>query len=323
MLVFWIVFWIVVSILFYIDLYATDHRKGKITLKGSLIWSGAWITTALLFNVFIYFYMDNGATLALEFFTGYLIEYSLSIDNLFVFLLIFRVMNVSGENQPRILKWGIISAIVFRIAFIFAGVTLINMFHPIIYVFALFLIYAAWKMAFGAEHKVDVDHNPLVRIAVKYFKVLPGYHGSHFFVKKDNKIYATTLFLTLLLIESTDIVFAVDSIPAIIAITRDQFIIITSNIFAILGLRALYFSLAGIVEIFTYLKYGVAAVLFYVGFKMLTSEFIYIPIIISLAVIAFFLSSSVIFSLLHRRKKTSAVQEQIDELKESKKDLPA
>jgi len=211
-------------------------------------------------------------------------------------------MNVSPENQPQILKWGILSAIVFRIAFIFLGVELIKLFHPIIYLFAFILLYAAYKMAFGGEYEVDVDHNPLVRLCVKYFKMLPGYHGRHFFVKKDGKIYATTLFLTLLLIESTDIVFAVDSIPAIIAITRDEFIIITSNIFAILGLRALYFALAGIVNIFTYLKYGVSIVLFYVGTKMLISEFYSIPTIVSLCVIVTCLAGSVILSIV--KKKT-------------------
>ena len=304
-LTFWIAFWIIVVIIFYVDLYVTDHRRGKITLKVSLMWSGVWICTALLFDVFLYFYLEDGAKKALEFLTGYLIEYSLSVDNLFVFLLIFKVMNVSPENQPRILKWGIISAIIFRIIFIFAGVGLIKLFHPIIYLFALILLYAAYKMAFGGEYEVDVDHNPLVRFAVKYFKLLPGYHGKNFFVKKDNKIFATTLFLTLLLIESTDIVFAVDSIPAIIAITRDEFIIITSNIFAVLGLRALYFSLAHIVDIFVYLKYGVATVLFYVGIKMLISDLIEIPTIISLGVIVICLGTSVLISLLHRMKENS------------------
>jgi len=317
-LTFWIIFWIIVFILFYVDLYVTGHRKGKITLKSSLIWSGVWICTALLFNVFLYFYLEDGHHKALEFLTGYLIEYSLSVDNLFVFLLIFKVMNVSPENQPQILKWGIISAIIFRIAFIFVGVGLIKLFHPVIYLFALILLYAAYKMAFGGEYEVDVDHNPLVRFAVKYFKMLPGYHGRHFFVKKDGKTFATTLFLTLLLIESTDIVFAVDSIPAIIAITRDEFIIITSNIFAILGLRSLYFALAGIVDIFAYLKYGVSFVLFYVGIKMLISDFYEIPIVISLGIIVVCLGGSVILSLIKRKKDAVSSINHTDESKRLK-----
>lgn len=310
-LTFWIFFWIIVAILFYIDLYVTDHRRGKITVKASLIWSGVWIATALIFNVFIYFYLENGHQKALEFLTGYLIEKSLSVDNLFVFLLIFKVMNVPAESQPHVLKWGIISAIVFRIIFIIAGVGLIKLFHPIIYVFAFILLYAAYKMAFGGEHKIDVDNNPLIRFSVNHFKLIPGYHGKHFFVKIDNKTYMTTLFLTLLLIESSDLVFAVDSIPAIIAITQDEFIIISSNIFAILGLRALYFALAGIVDLFVYLKYGVAIVLFYVGIKMLISDLYAIPTIISLCVIVVCLGSSVILSLW--KKKSSQPENQRNE----------
>src|SRR5690606_21678243 len=286
-------------------------RRGKITVKASLIWSAVWIVTALIFNAFIYFYHQNGHQKAIEFLTGYLIEKSLSVDNLFVFLLIFRVMDVPAESQPHVLKWGIISAIIFRIVFILAGVGLLKLFHPIIYVFALILLYAAYKMAFGGEYKIDVDNNPFVKFAVRHFKLKPGYHGRHFFVKSENRTYITTLFLTLLLIESSDIVFAVDSIPAIIAITKDEFIIISSNIFAILGLRALYFALAGVVDIFIYLKYGVAIVLFYVVIKMLISDFYTIPTIVSLCIILFMLSASVILSLL--KKKSSRPEDLLNE----------
>ena len=297
----WIVFWLVVAVLFYIDLYVSERRTGRITLKASLIWSAVWIGAALLFNLFLYF--DLGKQKALEFLTGYLIEKSLSVDNLFVFLMIFSVMNVKPENQPHVLKWGILSAIVFRIVFILAGVGLINLFEPIIYVFALILLYAAYKMAFGSEHKIDVEHNLLVKLAAKYLSFDPDYKGGKFFVTKGGKRYATTMFITFLLIESSDIVFAVDSIPAIIAITKDEFIIISSNIFAILGLRALYFALAGIVNLFIYLKYGVAIILFYVGVKMMISEWYHIPIEISLAFIVLMLSGSVVLSLLARRRE--------------------
>ena len=308
--IFWIIFSVVVTFIFFLDIYVTDHRKGKITLKNSLIWCGIWISTALLFNIFIYFYFENGHIKALEFLTGYLIEYSLSVDNLFVFLLIFKKMRVSAENQPLILKWGIISAVIFRILFIFLGVGLIRIFHPIIYVFAAILLFAAYQMAFGGEHEVEVDRNPLVRFASKYFKFDSSYHGKRFFIKKNGKIFATTLFLTLLLIESTDIVFAMDSIPAIIAITRDEFVIITSNIFAILGLRALYFALAGIVDLFKYLKFGVALVLAFVGFKMLLSDLIEIPVVISLAVIVIVLSTAVVLSVIKRRKENKGRRNQ-------------
>lgn len=286
----------------FIDLYVTDHRRGKITLKASLIWSGVWIITALLFNLFLYIYLEDGHTKALEFITGYIIEKSLSVDNLFVFLMIFSVMNIKPENQPHILKWGILSAIVFRIAFIIAGVTLINLFQPIIYVFAIVLLFAAYKMAFGSEQKIDVENNWLIKIARKYFKLNTAYEGKKFFIKVDKKVYITTTFLTLLLIESSDIVFAVDSIPAIIAITKDTFIIISSNIFAILGLRALYFALAGLVDLFVYLKYGVAVILFYVGIKMLLSEFYKIPTEISLFIILLFLGGSIVLSLIKRNR---------------------
>lgn len=286
----------------FIDLYVTDHRRGKITLKASLIWSGVWIFTALLFNIFLYFYLEDGHQKALEFITGYIIEKSLSVDNLFVFLLIFSVMGVKAENQPHILKWGILSAIVFRIVFIFAGVALINVFHPIIYFFGIILLFAAYKMAFGGEQKIDVEHNWMIKTAKRYFKLNTEYEGKKFFIKVDKKVYITTTFLTLLLIESSDIVFAVDSIPAIIAITKDTFIIISSNIFAILGLRALYFALAGLVDLFVYLKYGVAFILFYVGIKMLVSEYYKIPTEVSLLIIISVLTASVILSLIKRRR---------------------
>ena len=297
----WAVFWVVVAILFYVDLYISERRTGRITLKTSLIWSAVWIGTALLFNVFLYF--DLGKQKALEFLTGYIIEKSLSVDNLFVFLLIFQVMNVKPENQPHVLKWGILSAIVFRIIFIIAGVGLINLFEPVIYIFALILLYASYKMAFGGEQKIDVEHNWLVKLASKYLSFAPEYKGNKFFIIKGGKNYATTMFITFLLIESSDIVFAVDSIPAIIAITKDTFIIISSNIFAILGLRALYFALAEIVDLFIYLKYGVAIILFYVGVKMMISEWYHIPTEISLIVILVLLVGSVILSLMHKKKK--------------------
>lgn len=286
----------------FIDLYVTDHRRGKITLKSSFLWSSIWIITALLFDVFLYFYLEDGHQKALEFLTGYVIEKSLSVDNLFVFLMIFNVMGISPENQPHILKWGIIGAIVFRIIFILAGIALINFFHPIIYLFAIILLFAAYKMAFAKEQKIDPEKNLLIRFFKKNFRLDSSYQGKKFFLKNESGKYITIPFLTLILIESSDIVFAVDSIPAIIAITRDTFIIISSNIFAILGLRALYFALSGLVEIFRFLKYGVAVVLFYVGIKMLISDFYKIPTEISLLIILFALSTSILLSLVKRKR---------------------
>jgi len=296
----WVVFWAIVAILFFIDLYLSERRTEKVSLKSSLIWSTIWTIAAGIFNVFIYF--DLGQERAIEFLTGYIIERSLSFDNLFVFLLIFEVMHIKPENQPHVLKWGILSAIVFRIVFIVAGVGLVNLFEPIIYVFGLILLYAAYKMAFGGEQTIDVEHNWLVRLAKRYMNLDTEYKGKKFFITKNGKKFATTIFLTFLLIESSDIVFAVDSIPAIIAITKDTFIIISSNIFAILGLRALYFALAALNELFTYLKYGVALILFYVGVKMLTAEFYHISTEYSLILILAILTGSIVLSLIYKKK---------------------
>ncbi len=298
---FWIVFAILATLIIFIDLYVTDHRTGKLGLKRSLTWSGIWIGTALLFNAGIYFFLTDGHQKGLEFLTGYLIEYSLSVDNLFVFLLIFKVMNVPAESQPHVLKWGILSAIIFRIVFILAGVGLINLFHPIIYVFGIILLFASYKMAFGGNETIDYERNPLVKFVKRFFNITHKFERDKFFVKQGGKLFATSLFLTLIVIESSDIVFAVDSIPAVIAITRDTFIIITSNIFAILGLRALYFSLSGLVDMFKYLKYGVALILAFVGIKMLLSDIYHIQTEYSLGIIIFFLIGSILLSLLLRK----------------------
>ena len=299
--VFWIIFGIIVAILFFIDLYVTEHRQSKITFKSSITWSGIWIVTALLFDLFIYLCLEQGHTRTIDFLTGFIVEKSLSVDNLFVFLMIFKVMAVPPASQPHVLKWGILSAIVFRIIFILAGVGLINLFHPVIYIFGLILLYASYKMAFGVEKELEYEKNPLIKIAVRYLNFKPGFYGKYFFTKKEGKVFATTMFLTFLLIESSDIIFAVDSIPAVIAITRDAFIIISSNIFAILGLRALYFVLAEMVDLFVYLKYGVAIILFFVGIKMLVSEYYTIPTIISLIIILILLTGSILLSLTSRR----------------------
>ncbi len=295
----WIVFWGIFALLFFIDLFLSEKHNEKISLKSSLVWSTIWTIAALIFNVFIYYSL--GKDRAIEFLAGYLIERSLSFDNLFVFLLIFQVLNVSAANQPHVLKWGILSAIVFRIIFILAGVGLVTLFEPVIYIFGLILLYASYKMAFGGEQTIDVENNWLVKLANKYLNFDPNYKGKKFFITKNGKKFATTIFLTFLLIESSDIVFAVDSIPAIIAITKDTFIIISSNIFAILGLRALYFALAALVDIFVYLKYGVAIILFYVGVKMLISDWVHISTETSLIVIMALLTGSIVLSLIHKK----------------------
>jgi tellurite resistance protein TerC len=215
--------------------------------------------------------------------------------------MIFKVMAVPSASQPHVLKWGILSAIVFRIIFILAGVGLINMFQPVIYIFGFILLFASYKMAFGVDKELEYEKNPIIKLATRYLNFKPGFYGKKFFIKREGKVFATTMFLAFLLIESSDIIFAVDSIPAVIAITRDTFIIISSNIFAILGLRALYFVLAGMVDLFIYLKYGVAIILFFVGIKMLASEYYTIPTIISLIIILTLLTGSILLSLTSKR----------------------
>ena len=303
--IFWFIFSIIAIAIIIIDLYLTDHSRSKSGIKKSLIWGSIWIATALLFCLFIYFYFENGHIKAVEFLTGYLIEYSLSVDNPFVFLMIFTVMRVPNTFQPHILKWGILSAIVFRIIFILLGIGLINLFHPIIYFFGALLIYAAYKMIRNKEDKVDYENNWIIKFMRGHFNIHTQFDRQKFFIKKDGKIFVTSLFLTLLLIESSDIIFAVDSIPAIISVTKDPFIIITSNIFAILGLRSLYFALSGLVDLFHYLKYGVGLILFFVGIKMLLSEVFVIHTSVSLGVIIFLLAFSIIMSLIFKKEKAS------------------
>ena len=298
--IFWVIFSFIIIALVYVDLYVTDRRSGKVSIKSSLIWSGIWIGTALFFNLLILFFLENGKQKAIEYLAGYLVEKSLSVDNLFAFLMIFNVMGIKDEHQPHVLKWGIISAIAIRIVMILAGITLINLFHPIIYLFGIILLYGAFKMAFGEDSQIDLKNNSVIKFISKFFNIDTDYKGNRFFVKYRNKILLTPLFLTLILIEVADVVFNVDSIPAVIAITTDPFIVITSNIFAILGLRALYFALAAMVDLFGYLKYGVAVILTYIGIKMLITDYYEIPTLISLIVIIFCLSFSIILSLMRK-----------------------
>jgi tellurite resistance protein TerC len=286
----------------YVDLTVTDRRSGKVSIKSSLLWSGIWIGAALSFNLLILFFLENGKQKAIEFLAGYLVEKSLSVDNLFAFLMIFNVMGVKDEHQPHVLKWGIISAIAIRVVMILCGITLINLFHPIIYFFGILLLYGAYKMAFSEDAPIDLKNNSIVKFISKFFNIDTDYKGKRFFVKNKGKILLTPLFLTLILIEVADVIFNVDSIPAVIAITTDPFIVITSNIFAILGLRALYFALAGMVDMFGYLKYGVSIILTYIGVKMLITDYYEIPTSISLIVIIFFLSFSIFLSFMKKPK---------------------
>ena len=289
-----------VLVMLALDLGVFHRKSHEIKIKEALIWSAVWISLALAFNYGIYVFM--GKEKAIEFLTGYVIEKSLSIDNLFVFIMLFTYFNVNTKYQHKVLFWGILGALVMRAIFIFAGVALINKFHWIIYVFGVLLVFTGIKMLFHKDEKIDPDKNPLVRLFKKFFPVTDKEHGGKFFVKMNGRTFATPLFIVLLIVEFTDLIFAVDSIPAILAITNDTFIIFTSNVFAILGLRALYFALAGITKYFYYIKYGLSAILVFVGIKMTIVDFYKIPILYSLFTIGTILLILVLVLLVFPKK---------------------
>jgi tellurite resistance protein TerC len=293
---FWIGFHILIFVMLALDLGVFHRETHKVNLKESLIWSAVWISLALLFNLGIYFFM--GKVSALEFLTGYLIEKSLSVDNIFVFALIFGYFNIEPKYQHKILFWGIIGALIMRISLILLGVELMHRFHWIIYVFGAILIITGIKMAFQKDKQIHPEKNPVLRIMKRFIPITPDYSGDKFFVRVDGKKMATTLFVVLIIVETTDLVFALDSIPAILAITSNTFIVYTSNVMAILGLRALYFALAGIIQKFRYLHYGLSAILVFVGAKMTLSGAFKIPVEISLAVITIILVGSITASMI-------------------------
>lgn len=297
----WAGFIAFVIILLALDLGVFHRKLHEVKIKEALIWSAVWISLALIFNYGIYVFM--GKEKALEFLAGYLIEKSLSVDNLFVFIMVFSYFKVNPIYQHKVLFWGILGALIMRAAFIFAGVALITKFHWIIYIFGAFLIFTGIKMLIQKEGEISPDKNPLVRLFKKFFPVTDQMHGDKFFVKLNSKTVATPLFIVLLVVEFTDLIFAVDSIPAILAISNDTFIIFTSNVFAILGLRALYFALAGITKYFHYLKYGLSAILVFVGAKMVIADLYKIPILYSLLTILGILFVSILFSIIFPNKE--------------------
>jgi tellurite resistance protein TerC len=301
-LLLWIGFIIFVLVMLAIDLLIFNRKTHEIKIKEALVWSGVWIGMALLFNAGILIW--GGKQLGLEFFTGYLLEKSLSVDNLFVFLMIFTYFKVPHKYQHSILFWGILGALVMRALFIAGGISLINKFHWIIYIFGVLLIISGLKMVSAKEKSIHPEKNPVLRFFRYFMPVTNDYGEGRFFAKISGKWFATQLFVVLLIIETTDVVFAVDSIPAVLAITRKPFIVYTSNVFAILGLRALYFALAGIMKYFRYLNYGLCLILVFVGVKMLLVGVYKIPITISLGVIFCILMASVIASVLHPHKET-------------------
>ncbi|MEO8196669.1 MAG: TerC family protein [Thermoanaerobaculia bacterium] len=283
-----------------IDLGIFHRQAHAVSLREASVWSAVWIGLALLFNLGVWKFL--GPQPGVEFLTGYLIEKSLSIDNIFVIALLFAYFKVPDEYQHRVLFWGILGALVMRAAFILAGAALLDRFHWIIYLFGAFLILTGIKMAFTPEHGLEPEKNPVVRLVRRIMPVTSEFRGPAFFVREGGRRAATPLFLVLVMVEFTDLVFAVDSIPAIFAVTRDPFLVYTSNVFAILGLRSLYFLLAGVMHKFEYLKLGLAAILVFVGAKMALVDWVKIPSGISLGVIAAILGLAVAASLLKARR---------------------
>lgn len=283
-----------------LDLGVFHKRSEEISVRNALVWTGIWVTLAMAFNFFVYLYF--GKAEAIEFFTGYIIEKSLSVDNIFVIIMIFSYFHVPPAYQHKVLFWGILGALVMRVIFIFAGIELIHRFHWLIYIFGGFLIITGLRMLFGSEAKIEPEKNPVVRLARRLFPVTPSFNGDNFFVRLNGKLWATPLFIVVILIESTDLIFAVDSIPAILAITDNPFIVYTSNVFAILGLRSLYFALSGIEKYFHYLKYGLAMILVFVGAKMCLADYYKIPIEVSLIVIVSTLILAIAASMIFPKK---------------------
>jgi len=301
-LVFWILFNLFVVAMLALDLGVLNRRSHRVTVREALAWSGLWIALAAAFAVLVLFW--HGLVPALQFVTGYVIELSLSVDNLFVFLVIFRYFNVPDQHQHKVLSWGILGALLMRGVFILAGVGLISRFTWITYAFGALLIYSGCKLLRQGKTEIHPEKNPVLRLFRRAFPVTDEYVEGKFFTRRD-RLYATPLLVVLLVVETTDILFAVDSIPAVLAITLNAFIVYTSNVFAILGLRSMYFALAGMMDVFHYLHYGLSVVLIFVGIKMLGSHYVSIPTGWVLLIVLLVLGASIIASLLHPRREAS------------------
>lgn len=305
----WLGFGAVILVMFVIDLGIFSRKSHEIKFREALSWTIVWVSLALAFNVWIYFEM--GSTKALEFFTGYLIEQSLSVDNLFVFIMIFSYFHITKAHQPKVLKWGILGALIMRGIFIITGIELLERFHWIMYVFGGILVITGLKMAFGGEEKVDPEKNFLVRLVRKFVPITKRIRDDRFFINKGGVRAATPLFLAVVMIESSDLIFAVDSIPAVLAVSHDPFIVYTSNVFAIMGLRSLYYLLSNVIDMFVYLKLGVSVILVYVGAKMLLVDIYHIPIIFSLGTIMGVLLISILTSVTIGNKRAKAAHRPI------------
>ena len=298
--IWWVGFGIGIIILLALDLGFFNRKTHEVKIKEALLWSAFWISLSLAFNVFVYF--EYGHVAGLQFLAAYFIEKSLSIDNLFVFVMIFTYFQVPVTYQHKVLFWGIVGALVMRLLFIIAGIALINKFHWVIYIFGAMLLYSGYKMFKEKDKTIDFEKNRIIRYIRKVLPVTDTFVKSSFFVIRNGKLFATPLFITLLIIELSDVIFAIDSIPAVLAISRDTFIIYSSNIMAILGLRSLYFALSSIIKAFNYLHYGLAVILVFVGLKMLISDIFKIDVIYSLAFIILVITVSIFWSLRKQDK---------------------
>jgi tellurite resistance protein TerC len=300
-LIFWILFNVFILAMLALDLGIVGRRKREITFREAIAWSALWMSLTFAFAVLVFFW--HGRAQALQFVTGYIIEVSLSADNLFLFLLIFRYFNVPGEHQHKVLFWGILGALIVRGLFIAAGVGLLERFDWITYVFGALLVYSGLKFLRAGKQEIHPEKNPVLRLFRRVFSVTDEYHGGHFFVRHAG-LYATPLFIVLLVVETTDILFAVDSIPAVLAITLNAFIVYTSNVFAILGLRSMYFALAGMMDKFHYLHYGLSLVLVFVGLKMIGEHYVDVPTEWALAIVLGVLGISIAASIALPVQKT-------------------
>ncbi len=301
----WIFFGVFILAMLALDLGVFNRKTHVIKMKEALLWTSFWVTLALLFGAGIYFFYGHGK--AVEYVTAYLIEYSLSIDNLFVFMLIFRYFDVPRAYEHKALFWGILLALITRAVFIFAGVALISCFHWIMYIFGAFLIVTGIKMALNKQTEVHPDKNIAIRLLRFVMPVSKNFSGAKFFVLEGGVRFATPMLAVLLALETTDILFAIDSIPAVLAISQDPFIVYTSNVFAILGLRSLFFAISGLMRLFHLLHYGLAAILSFVGVKMLIADFFHVPVGISLLIIASILIASIISSVVWPEKEEGEV----------------
>lgn len=304
---FWIAFHLGVFAVLAIDLFGFNRKAHVVTIREAAIWSGVWVLLSLGFNLLVW--QLKGREDALDFFTGYLIEYSLSVDNIFVFVLIFTYFKVRRKHQHCVLVWGIIGALIMRGIMIWLGVALVDRFHWILYVFGAFLLITGIRMLTSKGEEINLEHNIVLRLCRRWMRVTPEYHEERFLVKQEGVWMLTPMMLVLIVIDIMDLVFAVDSIPAVFAITQDQFIIYTSNICAILGLRSLYFVLAHVIDRFIYLKTGLAIVLGFVGAKMIAAKFVHLPNWVSLGVIVTVLGITIIASMRATRPKRRAATE--------------